>query len=55
MTFNNNTEFTGYLIIADDMVILPERMKHGDKSSIWASDEINIASLKTGKLVLFSF
>ena len=53
MTFNN-TEFTGYLIIADDMVILPERIKYADKSSIWVSDEINIASLKTGKLVLFS-
>ena len=55
MTFKNNTEFAGYLIIADDMVILPERIKHADKSSIWASDEIHIASLKTGKLVEFFY
>ena len=53
MTSKNNSQFSGFLIIADDMVILPERIKYADKSSVWASDEISIACLKTGKLVVF--
>ena len=53
ITSQNNSEFSGFLIIADDMVILPERIKYADKSSVWVSDVINIACLKTGKLAFF--
>ena len=47
MTINDNV-FSGYFVVSDDMVILPERMKEYDKTSIWMPNMI-IANLTTGK------
>ena len=47
MSINDNV-FSGYFVVSDDMVILPERIKDFDKTSIWMPNMI-IANLTTGK------
>ena len=47
MSVNDNV-FSGYFVVSDDMVILPERIKDFDKTSIWMPNMIT-ANLTAGK------
>ena len=48
MTSQHDGVFSGYLVVADDMVILPERIKNFDKTLIWIPP-MEIADILTGK------
>ena len=47
MLRKNNSQFSGYLAVADDMIILPNRLATLDKGLVW-SNPTKIGDLQTG-------
>ena len=48
----NESHFSGYLVVADDMIILPNRIAKLDRKLSWMNN-IRIGSLETGEYLKF--